>query len=853
MQKVLFILLGILLPQISSLAENQYVSANIKGEWGYNSPFKETALFFANSSWIWNNDPETEILLARKKFDLSELPSSSYINISATDLYQLYINGKYVFTGPARSASHHQSFDRFDISSLLKVGENIIAVRSSFNGGGKSYYMNKRAGLLLSLFCENKQLLVSDKSWKVTKDLSWKSNGYINSFQLYKNESVDFRKYYNGWIEIEYDDSFWDNATVLNRNEGWPSVQKNSKSSYLVTPWTSLVKRDIPYLNDSYIKAVKLLSCFSSRDEKNISKWNIDNRIEKKLLFDYNNYKNKAGSFDVKVPFSCESVTLLFDLEDMHTATGRLLLSGKAGTKIKILYSPFLINGVFNKNVAKSDYEDEIILSGSDCDVWEAVNYKPIRYLAVKILGSSSEIKFHWIGVHSFSYPFVRKGTVSSDDADWVLNYMDATDKTLRHCTTDAYTDNYREKRQYAQTGYYASLGNYYTFGDYSLQRRYLLQIAQEQYANGIMPAYAPLADLDYMVILDSNCLWLRGLYNYYLYSGDKATVEYLLPFAKKLITLLFSFTDHNGLITDPPYAYWLDHAALDRRGANFLLNFHYYGALHDYSALLELLCKDGSFYSSEALKIKSSLLNLFWDEKKGLFVDAYINGEKSCLYSEHSNAAALCLMDKGDKRVVSIVNQLLYEYEFHDYVHTRKDLVMVTPAMSYFLHKGLCSHGYINESFTMFRQRFDKMLNIGNKTLWEEWWLDGSGRSGKLVKMLTRSDAQTESAFFPALATEYLLGFKPIEEGMKTCVLEYVNMPMKHIKATIPTPYGDLKIERMEEKENKGMYKLNIPSGISLRINNCTFMSNVKINGVSVKDNDKFYPLHVGEHMIEY
>ena len=69
---------------------------------------------------------------------------------------------------------------------------------------------------------------------------------------------------------------------------------------------------------------------------------------------------------------------------------------------------------------------------------------------------------------------------------------MEASAKTIEVCTTDAYTDNYRERRQYAQTGYYAALGNYWLFGDHALQRRYLVQVAQEQEANGVMPAAMP-------------------------------------------------------------------------------------------------------------------------------------------------------------------------------------------------------------------------------------------------------------------------------------------------------------------------------------------------------------------------
>jgi len=98
------------------------------------------------------------------------------------------------------------------------------------------------------------------------------------------------------------------------------------------------------------------------------------------------------------------------------------------------------------------------------------------------------------------------------------------------------------------------------------------------------------------MVILDSNCLWIRSLYNYYLFSGDETTVRQLVPAAQRLLSLLNSFTNDYGMIDSPPYAYWLDHTLNDRRGANFTLNGHYLGALKDFGQLLEWL-EDKIYY----------------------------------------------------------------------------------------------------------------------------------------------------------------------------------------------------------------------------------------------------------------
>ena len=144
----------------------------------------------------------------------------------------------------------------------------------------------------------------------------------------------------------------------------------------------------------------------------------------------------------------------------------------------------------------------------------------------------------------------------------------------------------------------------------------------------------------------------------------------------------------------------------------------------------------------------------------------------------------------------------------------------MVTPAMSYFLHKGLCNYGYVEESFGMFRERFDKMLQPDtNGTLWEEWWLDGTGRSGALQKGRTRSDAQTESAFPPALFAEYLLGVRPSQPGLKEVVLYRSPSGLNHIEGRIPSPEGMLQVEWNFSENGECELNVKVPGEMQVKL----------------------------------
>ncbi len=115
-----------------------------------------------------------------------------------------------------------------------------------------------------------------------------------------------------------------------------------------------------------------------------------------------------------------------------------------------------------------------------------------------------------------------------------------------------------------------------------------------------------------------------------------------------------------------------------------------------------------------------------------------------------------------------------------------------------------------------MFQDRFNRMLDPNtNQTLWEEWWRNGTGRTGKLQKR-TRSDAQTESAFPPALFGEYILGIRALEPGLRTVALDCPDCGLSQIEGSMPTPLGLLSVKWDLKKKD---LHVDIPEGIQVHL----------------------------------
>ena len=111
---------------------------------------KDSPSFSWQAHWIWIEE-NSDVMLARRSFSLEEIPEEAQLRITASYQYRLFVNGKYVCHGPARSAPHHQSYDLLEIRELLQEGDNSIAVRVHFLQGKHSYHHLGRAGLLVQL------------------------------------------------------------------------------------------------------------------------------------------------------------------------------------------------------------------------------------------------------------------------------------------------------------------------------------------------------------------------------------------------------------------------------------------------------------------------------------------------------------------------------------------------------------------------------------------------------------------------------------------------------------------------------------------------------------------------------
>lgn len=162
--------------------------------------------------------------LFRKEFTISKKVDFARLYITAYGIYEAVINAKkigdHVFAPGWTSYKYHLNYQTFDVTSLLRQGQNVIGAevgegwfsgRLGFNGGWRDIYGDKLAILaqLEVTFDDGAVMVVgSDKHWKT-------SVGPIISSQILDGEQYDVSQEVPGWSFPAFRDNDWSLVSEL--------------------------------------------------------------------------------------------------------------------------------------------------------------------------------------------------------------------------------------------------------------------------------------------------------------------------------------------------------------------------------------------------------------------------------------------------------------------------------------------------------------------------------------------------------------------------------------------------------------------------------------------------------------
>ena len=253
----------------------------------------------------------------RKKFTLHDTDNAK-LYVCGLGFAYYWINGKKVtedlFTAPVSNYHKTLWYNTYDVSHLLKKGENTIAVICG-NGWynetietGWRYHSAPWRDLpkfILKLEVNSETALVSDDTWKCQP----RSATYFNQLRL--GEYFDANLYDENWTESDFDDSGWEMAsrdTTPPAGKFRECTCEPIRECRIYKPrkvWQSGEKSFIFDLGQNISGYVRLTACGKKGDELTIRYSEVINEEKKLEYYGMDTYYCKKGESFQTDKFIC--------------------------------------------------------------------------------------------------------------------------------------------------------------------------------------------------------------------------------------------------------------------------------------------------------------------------------------------------------------------------------------------------------------------------------------------------------------------------------------------------------------------------------------------------------------------
>lgn len=539
----------------------------------------------------------------RKRFCWTD--SQCVLKIAADDACLIYCNGAFIGTSSAQAYPFRYPYLTYDLTPHIKPGENVIAVHVYYIGTINHAYQSGdlRQGMWAQLCtAEEEVVLESDRSWRALHPLAWERTKVTG-----EGYNIQFQEHINAArLPFGWEDTGFDDSA-------WEPAAEFGQDDHVLEA-----------------------------------------------------QKTAPLSFAFQRPpyMEMRNGILFCDMGREVTGTVTLKAAAVSGKPVEIRCGEELNeDGMVRCQMrCNCEYRNVWRLSGRTCDQIDFFDYMAFRYFEIQ--APEGSIDTNSVGVRVRHYPMDEDACVLAGDA--VSERIFAMCKrTVMLGTQDAFLDcPSREKGQYMGDALITAQAHLLLTGDPLPYQKALFDFASSACIcpglMGVVPSGQMQEIADYSLLFPEIVLY------YYRLTGDKASVEQLMPVIDGLEAYFDRFRNADGLLEGVTEKWNLvDWPENLRDGYDFpltrpigsgvhnVINAFYYGMKKHADCLRKLV---GLPQRKEAEGVGQAYLRMFQMEN-GLFRDA----EGSQHTALHSNALPLYFgMISGDEAsaVVELIRQ---------------------------------------------------------------------------------------------------------------------------------------------------------------------------------------------------
>lgn len=755
--------------------------------------------------------------LFRKIVRLEALPERAPARITADSRYALFANGREVSRGPIRSQPRRMYYDLFDLAPYLQPGPNVLAIYVKYYGTPKSFWMpatpnltlGKSGVLVFEADLGAAGWVASDASWKARKADAWSTTGGPETTDPVGGgvpiEIFDARRFPVGWESAEFDDREWGDAQLV------PAVHIGgfARTQPPTDPYGPLHPRPIAPL-DGERHAPATIEIKRLSGQPDTASASPIRRVEASLALAVSDAPKPADLPLVLQIGPDAPARICLDMGRIVSGLVEFEIDAPAGTIFELSYleEPLRPTTGFLGSHAGTRY-----IARGEQDRFQAFDSNGFRYAYILAHGERGAVTLQSFAVRELLYPWQAGAGFSCDDEE--LNRLFAAGvRTVQLNSHDAFIDcPTREQRAWVGDGVVHQMVHLAANRDWRLAWHYLT-LGNSPRSDGMLPM-SVVGDIEAgggFSIPDWALNWVHGVHNRYRFEGDRAAIKELLPTVERILRWYAPYQTSGGALKDVVEWNLVDWSSLFVADTSAILTALWARALREFAEMAAWLGERASQqWADERHERARTGFEIFWDERRGSYVDHVVGGERQPAMSQLAGALAIVSGMAPEQRWSRIVDAIadparlvvrswtggageylqekmqkqlqgIYEPDWD----TEHEIVIAQPFMSYAVHDAIAQAGRADRLPELYR-RWSEFLVGGYDTLGECW--------GWGTHVHGWSCTPTRDMIF------YTLGVTPAEPAYATARVAPRLGGLAWAKGQAPTPHGPIAVEASAER----------------------------------------------------
>lgn len=418
-------------------------------------------------------------------------------------------------------------------------------------------------------------------------------------------------------------------------------------------------------------------------------------------------------------------------------------------------------------------------------------NGKAFRYVYIETEG---DVRLGRLSMLYEYLPETIRGAFRCSN-DEINRMWDISAYTLHLTTREFFIDGIKRDRwTWSGDAYQSYLMNYYLFFDRECVKRTTWQL------RGKDPVTAHIN-----TIMDYTFYWFMGIYDYYMYTGDRHFVQQIYPRMQSMMDYVLGRTDEQGMVEgmagDWVFVDWSP-KPMDKHGALSFEQILFCKSLETMALCADIAGSEAEagLYRKRYTDLRNKLLPTFWDESRQALVHQVVDGKQSHEVTKYANMFAIFFDYLGGKDIFAVAEHVLLN-----------DRIMhiVTPYMRFYELEALCRLGKQDEVLRQMTGYWGGMMRLGATSFWEAYDPEMDSEGGADMKphlaMYGRPYGKSLCHAWGAsplyLLGKYFLGVKPVKPGYEEFEIRPVRGGLEWMEGTVPTPNGQIRV-RMDDRQ---------------------------------------------------